>query len=431
MLNIKNYLLLITSFTLCGTAYAQSSMKLPNSVGVYSANSQNSNQMRLPPQVGMYQRNTRPTVYANPYTASSYSQPKTFVDYSKNPTISPVIYENINGYKTPNKYTLQNSYMINKNSKNKTSEDFGTEYYLLLGYGFGSFEGDGLTNGSIVPPMNNISEGLGKPKPFYLGFGIMQNRKYRFDINYTNISGLKYDSSAYTNEQFCGPTEIDEVTGDFYFDCSDLSPVSGGSVKSNALMLNFQFSLNDLVKDFIGDLIVPYVGGGVGIAFNKVSDYTVFDEYGDALIPAGTDGYVYDSTTGEDITGFYQYDGEITHFGMTTNNVAWNIEAGLTVNIDRTTILDVYYKMANYGTIKSNNMAYYNYETVDIVDPTEQLNSANDYCTEEAYQEGFLYNDETGWCESEPYTQDGFVSNATEKGKIETREIGVKLRLIF
>ena len=76
------------------------------------------------------------------------------------------------------------------------------------------------------------------------------------------------------------------------------------------------------------------------------------------------------------------------------------------------------------------------YDVVDIVDPTDGTNtstdgSVTDYCTQEALDDGFIYNADTEWCESESYTKEGYISNGSEKGKIETTEIGVKLRLIF
>lgn len=436
MLKIKNYLLPITGIMLCGEAYAQSSnMRLPQQVGVYSANSSNTSQMRLPQQVGVYQRNNG-KVYANPYTVAPV---KTVVDYSKYPTVNQQLYENVNGYQTPNKYVLQSPSVQARaqamaQEKNKI-EEFGTEYFLTLGYGMGSFNGEGLTNDEVIPPMNNASEGLGKSKIFQVGFGVMQNRDIKFDVSYVNLSGLKYDSTAYTEEQWCGPSEFGD-DGNFLFDCTDESDVNGGNIKSNALMLNIQVPLTDLFGKLFDGMVTPYIGGGFGMAFNTIGDYTVTDEYGDAEIPISTDGSLYDPTTGEDFAGYYQYDGTITHFGATTTNFAWNIEAGLSINLDRKTILDVYYKMANYGSVKSKDTIYYEYEAVDIIDPTENVNQSTDgtvvdYCTTQALDEGFIWNEDTDWCESDPYSQSGYETGLAESGKIETTEIGVKLRLIF
>lgn len=444
MVKTRNYLLLITSFLLCGKAYSQTSnMALPQQVGVYSANSNNPSQMRLPPHVGAYQNNNVRS-YATPYTVTPHLKTKTVVDYSKNPTINQRLYENVNGYQTPTKYVLQSPAVLTQiraqeqlNDK-KLSEEFGTEYYLLLSYGSGKFDGTGLTNDKVIPPMNNISTGLGKPKMFNLGFGVMQNRDIRIDVSYTNISGLKYDSTAYTEEQWCGPSEYGD-DGDFLFDCADESDVTGGSIKSNALMLNIQFPVTEMFGDlFDTSFVTPYIGAGIGMSFNTVGDYTVTDEYGNAEIPATADGLAYDETTGDNLAGYYQYDGTITHFGAMTNNIAWSIEAGLTFNLDKKTMLDVYYKKANYGSIKSKDVVYYEYEAVDIVDPTDDATTVDtdegqitDYCTAQAIKEGFAWNEDTDWCESESYTQNGYTTSATEKGKIETTEIGVKLRLIF
>ncbi|MCR5506503.1 MAG: hypothetical protein K6F04_01490 [bacterium] len=420
MLKTKNYLLLITSFMLCGEAYAQTSnMMLPQQVGVYSANSANASQMRLPPQVGMYQRNNG-RYYANPYTVTPT---KTVVDYSRYPTMNQNVYENVNGYQSPNKYVLQSPSVqarAKELAKDKnTPEEFGTEYYLALSYGFGSFDGEGLVNTSNNEiPLNSVSEGLGDPKVLSIGFGVMQNRDTRFDISYVNISGLKFDSTSYSENQWCGPTDVGD---DFYYDCSEENSVSGGGIKSNALMFNVQLSLTDLFGKLFDGMVVPYVGAGVGFAFNTLSDYTVYDEYGTAEIPLSTDGTEVDEE-GNYLTGNYEYDGTITHFGAMTDNIAWSLEAGVSINLDRTTSLDVYYKMANYGSVKSKDIAYYSYGTVDILDPIDDAGTC---------AEGFEYNEDTTWCEAEAGTSEGYTTDATEKGKIETTEIGVKLRLIF
>ncbi|MBR1544736.1 MAG: hypothetical protein IJ638_02225, partial [Alphaproteobacteria bacterium] len=276
MLKTKNYLLLITGVMLCDKAYAQASnMALPQQVGVYSSNSTNTSQMRLPQQVGTYQRNmnqkninSNARVYANPYTVTPV---KKVVDYSKYPTMNQTVYENVNGYQSPNKYVLQ-SPSVQARAKElaqgqKIAEEFGTEYYLSLSYGFGSFNGEGL----IAPenediPLNNSSDGLGDPKILSVGFGVMQNRDTRFDVSYVNISGLKYDSTAYTENQWCGPSEYDDG-GNFLYDCADESDVSGGSIKSNALMFNVQLPLTDLFGKLFDGVVVPYIGAGVGISF--------------------------------------------------------------------------------------------------------------------------------------------------------------------
>ncbi|MBR1544472.1 MAG: hypothetical protein IJ638_00815, partial [Alphaproteobacteria bacterium] len=90
----------------------------------------------------------------------------------------------------------------------------------------------------------------------------------------------------------------------------------------------------------------------------------------------------------------------------------------------------LYYKISNYVSVKSKDIVYYSYNTVDILDAQED-DDGNLYCSEAAEEEGFEYNEDSGWCEVDAGTSEGYETNATEKGKIETTEIGVKLRLIF
>ena len=431
VLNIKNYLTLITSILLCGEAYAQSSnMQLPQQVGIYNPNIQKP-QMRLPQQVGIYQQ--QPMI--NPNISQSFQQQKPVIDYNKPPVMNNALYNNVNGFKSPNRYTLQNSRMQTM-SNAKQENEYGTEYFMSLGYGFGKYEGDGIVYGGseYYPPMNEISEGLGDPKALYIGFGVMQDRNIRVEVNYTNLSGLKYDGTAYATDQWCGPWDFGD---DFYFDCAEELPVSGGGISSNALMINVQIPLTEMFGTFFDGLITPYVGGGIGMAFNTLDDYSVYDEFGDANISRpnsnGELGYPYE---GDDyLAGWYDYDGTITHFGATTNNRAWSVEAGLTFNIDRKTMFDVYYKMSNFGTVKSRDTIFYSYETVDILDPVEKSDGTLG-CTPEAEEidsEGkkFEYISATGWCEKYNGINEGYLSGFEEKGKIETTEIGVKLRLLF
>lgn len=437
VLNMKNYLTLITSILLCGKAYAQSSnMQLPQQVGVYNPNIK-TQQMQLPQQVGIYQQPVNPNIRQPlPQQYNPYAR-KPVVDYSKPPVMNNALYNNVNGFKSPNRYTLQNNRMQTM-SNAKQENEYGIEYFMSIGYGFGTFEGEGLvySGNEYFPPMNEISEGLGDPKALYIGFGVMQDRNVRIEVNYTNLSGLNYDGTAYATGQWCGPWDVGD---DFYFDCNEELQVSGGGISSNALMLNVQVPLTDMVGTFFDGLITPYVGGGIGMAFNTVDDYSVYDPFGDANIPIananGELGYPYESDGITYLGGWYDYDGTITHFGATTNSLAWSVEAGLTFNIDRKTMFDVYYKMSNFGTVKSRDTVFYSYGTVDIVDPTDDLNTGSDghqdYCTTQAIDEGFSYNPETGWCELDNGINEGYVSGFEEKGKIETTEIGVKLRLLF
>ena len=101
-----------------------------------------------------------------------------------------------------------------------------------------------------------------------------------------------------------------------------------------------------------------------------------------------------------------------------------------------TWIDDVYYKINNNGTVESKDMIYYTYDMIDIVDATTSTNTSTDgtvedFCTTEALDAGYTYNDNTGWCELYEGTAEGYTTGYKEKGKIQNEEMGVKLRLLF
>ncbi|MGN0929424.1 MAG: hypothetical protein ACI4N3_02160 [Alphaproteobacteria bacterium] len=479
--NLKNIgLLLIATIFAGNVAHSQTTnMALPSQVGVYNPNIR-TQQMQLPPQVGVYNPNIPTQQMKLPPQTGIYQQqarypvnPNTYrnmptVNYNKNPVINENLYDEINGYKTPNRYTLNQPKIVKtayNNYGNKTtqqlasnSDDFGVEYYLALNYGITYFDDDSsMSSGGVVVtdlqfeepydfPLNNVKHALDDGKNFSIGFGVMSNRKQKVELFYSNISGLKYGDYATAENQWC-PSESDE-NGNFYYDCTKDLPVDGGKISSNTFGINMYFPLEELFGGKLFDgLITPYIGGGIGITFNTVDDYTVSDSIGNGLQPITTDGLPYlkeengSYTTCDPNTeecdaawGYYDYDGIISHYGATTNNVSWNLEAGLSFDLDSKTIIDVYFKHNSLGKVKSSNEAFSSYYTVNILDATETENTVGNIttrCTIEAINDGFIYNEDTGWCESEEFITEQIVYNAGEKGTLENNEIGVKLRLIF
>lgn len=482
---LKNIgLSIIATIFVGNVAYSQNTnMALPSQVGVYNPNIK-TQQMQLPPQVGVYNPNIPTQQMKLPPQTGVYQQQARYpvaptnyrnmpvVNYNRDPVISENLYDEVNGYKTPNRYTLNQPKIIKtayNNYGNKTvqqlannSNDFGVEYYLALNYGVASFDDESGMSGNTTAinqfdlyynfPLNNIKHSPGDGKNFSIGFGVMANRKQKVEISYSNISGLSYGDYATAENQWC-PSEFDE-DGNFYYDCSKDLPVEGGKITSNTFGLNVYFPIEELFGGKLFDgLITPYIGGGIGITFNTVDDYTVYDSIGNGEAPLTGDGEPYynseDRTpcTAQDFEsnsncvetwGYYDYDGVISHYGATTNNISWNLEAGLSFDLDSKTILDVYFKHNNLGKIKSSNEVFSSYATVDILDATETKNQGSgaysgieDYCTTEAINAGFYYDEASGWCVTDEYTTEQIIYDAGEKGTLENNEIGVKLRLIF
>lgn len=451
---LKNIGLVITTIFVDFSAYAQTTnMQLPQQVGVYNPNIR-TQQMRLPQQVGVYAPQSQQNQMIPQQQGYRYNAP--VVNYNKAPVINNNLYENVNGYKTPNRYTLSQPEVIKTayNNKQKTSEDYGPEYYMVLNYGKAFFDGKGLTGSVSVSspfdtvynfPLNNIGNSLGDANDLSIGFGVMSNRSFKAEITYNSLSGLKYGDYATATNQWCSDEFADD--GSFYYDCSKQLSVDGGKISSFGFNLNMYFTIEDFIGGKILDgLITPYIGGGIGIAFNTIDNYTTYDEIGNGEAPLNSSGEPYiskstgaayteseclDATTDcVDNFGYYDYDGTITHYGATSNNVSWNIEAGLSFALDSKTLIDVYYKHNYYGKVKSKNEVYSSYNSVNILDPVDD-SSGGKTCTENAIQAGYLYNESTGWCENDPYSTEATVYNAGESGTIENNTMGVKLRLIF
>ncbi len=354
------------------------------------------------------------------------------------PQINYNVYNNYNGYKSPNRYDFGLPQQVqNTNQSQKNNEkDFGTEYFLSLGGSKNTFTGSGLIGKSDELPLNNESDGLGNTNTLSVGFGVMNNRKYNLEVNYNYINGLNYDKTSYSHNQFCGPN-IDE-NPEFNADCTDENEVEGGKINSSSLLLNLNIPFNDILKGtWFDGLFTPYITGGLGLAFNQIGNYTVFDEFGTGELPK-TDNGIPTSNTGENLAGFYTADGKIQHFGASSYGLSYNVGAGFSFSIDKTTMLDLYYKIREHGTIKSKSKVYYSYDEFDIVDATQNLNTGifegqqvRDYCTPQAIAEGYEFNEETGWCEREAGTNEGYKDGMQETGNISNTEIGIKLKLIF
>ena len=355
------------------------------------------------------------------------------------PQIDYNIYNNYNGYKSPVRYDFNQQQQLqqqNQSQYNNNITDYGTEYFLSLSGSKNTFTGSGLTARTTEIPLNDESDGLGNTNTLTAGFGVMNNRKYGLEVSYNYIHGLNYDKTAYSLNQFCGPSIEDNP--DFADDCTDENEVEGGKINSSSLLLNLNIPFTDILKNtWFDGLFTPYITGGVGLAFNQIGDYTVYDEFGTGELPKNENG-IPTSSTNDNLAGFYTANGKIQHFGNASYGFGYNIGAGFSFNIDKKTVLDLYYKIARHGTIKSKNRIYYSYDSYDIVDATQNLNTGTfegstvtTYCTPQAISEGFEFNDETGWCEREGDPEEGYKERMQEQGNISNTEIGIKLKLIF
>jgi len=263
----------------------------------------------------------------------------------------------------------------------------------------------------------NAKPGNGSTASF--AFGVEGKSGLRASVEFSALSGMRYgkEGGLVSFDQVIIEAEEDE-DGFFFIGDEDLLFPSGGHMTSQALMLNIHYPLPEIFEEIFGDEIVPYVGGGVGVAFNRISDYSVWDEFGYAEEPFG-------SIDGEE--GFYEYDVLHTHLGATTRAMAWNLEAGIGVKLTPKTSLDFYYRRSNYGNIQSAGLVMVEGDVYAILYPEGEDSFGNPIC-----DDGFSFNGDLGFCEAFDGTFERFIDDfPPESGRIINNELGVRLRVRF
>jgi len=220
--------------------------------------------------------------------------------------------------------------------------------------------------------------------PLQISVGAAINSDVRIDFSYTRISGIAYSATAPTSNGMGGFLDI---------------PVTGGSITSAATMLNVFYNIDSFTGQFAGGSLRPYVGVGVGIATNTISDYLMFDghfyaevdESDLAFLPPGI-------PTG--VSDIFAY-----HAGGTRENLAFMIEAGVTTQMDSGVLIDFFVRYMHLGRVQSSGSV--------VVSQTDWLSdgAGGEFMVDIPSVQHY-----TGWRES---------------GNLSTVDIGVRLRLQF
>ena len=219
--------------------------------------------------------------------------------------------------------------------------------------------------------------------PLQISVGAAINSDVRVDFSFLRYSGLSYAGNVQTS------------TGDGFTDAS----VSGGAITSNSTMLNVYYNVDSFTGNISGGSLRPYVGAGVGLALNTIADYVVFDNgfydetdgLGPGSIPAG------DLTAVSDIFGY--------HNGGTMEQLAFQLEAGVSTDMKDGLKLDFFVRYANLGKVKTSGSV--------VVSQTEWLSDGAGDEYEAPYDSVFHY---TNWFES---------------GRLSALDVGVRVRLEF
>ena len=219
--------------------------------------------------------------------------------------------------------------------------------------------------------------------PLQVSVGAAINSDVRVEFSFLRYSGMSYADTVQT------------YTGTDYTNAT----VSGGAITSNSTMLNVYYNIDSVTGYMAGGALRPYVGAGVGLALNSIADYVVFDNtFYDETGGVGPGGIPAGELTG--ISDVYAY-----HNGGTMEQMAFNLEAGVTTDMKDGLQLDFFIRYANLGKVKTSGSI--------IVSQTEWLSDGAGDEYEAPYDSVFHY---TNWFES---------------GRLSNLDVGVRLRLEF
>lgn len=222
--------------------------------------------------------------------------------------------------------------------------------------------------------------------PLQISVGAAINSDIRIDFSFLRYSGMSYAEKVQT---YTG--NIDDPYTD--------ATVSGGAITSNSTMLNVYYNLDSFTGYVAGGSLRPYVGAGVGISLNTIADYVIYDnsfydetnQLGPGSVEAGG------LTAISDIYGY--------HNGGTTEQLAFQLEGGVTTSMSGGLKLDFFVRYANLGKVKTSGSI--------VVSQTEWLSDGMGGEYEAPYDSVFHY---TNW---------------TESGRLSSLDVGARIRLEF
>lgn len=238
--------------------------------------------------------------------------------------------------------------------------------------------------------------------PLQLSIGAAINSDVRVDFSYSRYSGLSYPDSVKTGDGLGGFVD---------------AKATGGEIASTATMLNLYYNLDSYTGYMAGGSLRPYVGVGLGIAVNTISDYLVYDPsfYSEAGIdnngmvivdPVKPNLYYFPTGSLTAVSDIYAY-----HAGGTTEQLAYMLEGGLTTELEGGIKLDFFLRYSGLGKVQSSGSI--------VVSQTEWINTVDSVAGSAVVEEKSEYDSVfhyTNWFES---------------GNIGTIDAGIRMRIQF
>ena len=217
--------------------------------------------------------------------------------------------------------------------------------------------------------------------PLQLSVGAALNNDVRVDFSYLRYSNIGYPKTIQTDDGAGGFVE---------------AQVDGGAITANTTMLNIYYNVDSFTGYLAGGALRPYVGAGIGLSMNTISDYVVYDNtFYSVIDPAYAE---VGQLTG--VSDIYAY-----HNGGTYEELAFMLEGGVTTEMQGGVKLDFFVRYANLGKVKTSGSI--------VLSQIEWLGDGAGGEYEAPYDSVFHY---TNWYES---------------GRLGLLDVGVRLRLQF
>ncbi|MCL2748655.1 MAG: hypothetical protein FWE50_01120 [Alphaproteobacteria bacterium] len=261
----------------------------------------------------------------------------------------------------------------------------------------GTFNGEFIWCHPSASDDDKTSDNAKKTRPFYAGFSLGKTIQINggMKANYTDQHWAWIAPGSFKKSEFQddGATAIQfsigaEITDYLRVDVSHLRyfnifmprtvmtaehwwadgyiPVRliGGDVSSNANMVNVYYNLDHIIQYLQNAKLRPYIGAGIGIGKNTISDYVVHD--GNFYRMPGVEGTTPSPGTVTAITDIFA-----RHLGKSTKNTVYMFEGGATYSLDERLLLDFFVRWANLGRVETSGI--FLSQTEYIATGTEQI----------------------------------------------------------
>ena len=227
-----------------------------------------------------------------------------------------------------------------------------------------------------------------KSVQFSIGKNI--NNDVRADISYLRYSGMSMPNMVFTGDGKGGFFSV---------------PTAGGNIDSHVTMLNIYYSLDPYTNGFFSGNSRPYVGAGIGLGINTISDYLIYDMTYYSKIPFGSPNTVFGNITGTS-------DRYAHHIGGTTISFAFALEGGVTSELPHGLKLDIFARLAHLGNVRTNGNI--------VVSETHWLSTGN----------GILIGEKGSEIPAD-YGVTYFYQGWRESGTLSVLDLGLRLRYQF